>query len=117
MHTHHYKTWGEAAGQPETSARLARLPEGLSFPDDFPEPIRYDAQRQRLVYRGFMASASYRFLHELSGDSDYVTALDVLFEASAYTLDGPSLAGRVWKLLLGVGGVAAAVVGAWSFLR
>jgi hypothetical protein len=117
MHTHHYKTWGEAAGLPETSARLARLPEGLNFPESFPEPMRYDEKRKRLVYRGFMASTSYRFLHGLSTDSDYVTALDELFESSAYTLDGPGAFGRAWKWLLGVGGAAAAVLGVWTFLR
>lgn len=117
MQTHRYKTWGEAAGLAETSARLEKLPKGLSFPDDFPEPIRYDEQRKRLVYRGFMASASYRFLHELSGDSDFVAALDLLYETSAYTLDGPSIANRAWRWLLSAGGVAAAVVGAWIFLR
>ena len=39
MDEHHYKSWAEAAGLPETSARLTRLPPGLNFPDDFPEPI------------------------------------------------------------------------------
>jgi len=39
MYAHRYKTWSEGAGLPEMSAPLARLPDGLSLPEDFPEQI------------------------------------------------------------------------------
>jgi hypothetical protein len=116
MQAHHYKTWSEAAGMPETVAPLPRLPNGVKLSDDFPEPIRYDPDRKRLIYRGFMSSASYRFLHNLSTDPAYVAALDVLFQASAYVLDKPA-GGRLWRWLVAFGAVAAAIAAAWRFLR
>jgi hypothetical protein len=116
MATHRYKTWAEAAGLHEVSAALARLPRGLDFPDDFPEPLRYDPARRRLVYRGFMCSSSYRFLHGLSTDPAYVEALAVVFQASADALpdDRPP---RVWPWLAAAGGLAGAAAFAWALLR
>src|SRR5690349_1073273 len=103
--THRYKTWAEAAGLPETAARLERLPAGVRLPDDFPEPIRFDPARKLLIYRGFMSSTSYRFLHGLSADLAFMDALDRLFMSSAYACAGGR---RLWPWLL-VG--AASVVG------
>jgi len=116
MDEHRYKTWAEAVGLPETSARLRRLPQGLNFPDDFPEPIHFDEVRKRLLYRGFMANASYRFLHALSGDSDYVAALDQLYQGSSYALNPRSGIRRawLWLALVAVLLAAAALVWVWS---
>ncbi len=111
---HHYKTWAEAAGQPEITARLQSLPPEITFFDEFPEPIRFDPERQRLVYRGFMTSASYRFLHSLSHDSDYITALDYLFQASSYSLNRPRPVAKVWAWLVGASLVLGATVFAWT---
>ena len=86
MYSHRYKTWDEAAGLPETFVPLACLPGKLTISANFPEPIHYDAERKRLVYRGFMCSASYTFLHGLSTEPAYVAALDALFQATSYTL-------------------------------
>ena len=83
MHTHRHVTWANAAGLPEVSARLDRLPNGIPFSDNFPEPIRFDPTRKRLLYRGFMSSVSYRYLHGLSTDPAYVSALDLLFRVPA----------------------------------
>jgi hypothetical protein len=117
MPAHRHKTWGEASGLPETCARLDRLPEGLTFPDDFPEPIRFDPARKRLVYRGFMSSASYRFLHALSMQSTYVTALDELYLASAYVLARQKRRLRVWPWLLGAISLATLAALLWAKLR
>jgi len=116
MDEHRYKTWAEAAGLPETSAWLRKLPPGLDFPDDFPEPIHFDTTRKRLVYRGFMASDSYRFLHALSADLDYITALDRLFQGSSYAQKPRRGIRRAWLwLMLATGLLAtAALVWAWS---
>jgi hypothetical protein len=76
------KTWREAEGQRETAVRLQRLPPGLTFPDNFPEPITYDPARKLLVYRGFMCHGSYQFLHQLAGDPAYVAAIDQLYQES-----------------------------------
>jgi hypothetical protein len=116
-HTHRHKTWAEAAGLPETAARLEKLPPGLQFPDDFPEPIRFDPGRKLLIYRGFMSSVSYRFLHDLSPDLAFLSALDVLFLASAYILAEPRSARWIWACLVGVVCLGGAAVTAWLLLR
>ena len=120
MYSHRYKTWEEAAGLPETFAPLHRLPPGLSFPANFPEPIRYDEQRKRLIYRGFMCSASYAFLHSLQTDPAYIAAVDALFQATSVILQkrhktkrGP----RVWLWLLAVGGVGGMLAAVWKWMR
>ncbi len=114
---YHFRTWAEAAGQPETSARLDRLPAGVTFPEPFPEPIRYDVARKRLTYRGFMASASYRYLQGLSVDPAYRTALDEIYLASSYILDRPGLAGRAWPWLVGLTGMIGAAFLAWRWFH
>jgi hypothetical protein len=115
--SHYYKTWTEAAGLPEITAALDRLPPGLDFPDDFPEPIRFDPVRRLLVYRGFMTSVSYRFLHGLSPDSEYIVALDDLFQASSYTLEKRSNLARVWPWLVGASMALGGMVFAWTRLQ
>src|SRR5262245_39981627 len=116
MQEHRHKTWAEAADLPETAVRLDRLPAGVEFPEDFPEPIRFDPRRNRLVYRGFMTSNSYRFLHAQSSDLAYLAALDALFLNSSYTMAGGSPRGRAWRWLLAAASVVAAAAAAW-FLR
>jgi hypothetical protein len=114
MVAHHYRTWAEAAGLPEFSARLARLPAGLNLDDGSPEPIRFDPQRKRLSYRGFMSSASYRYLHGLSTDPAFVAAVDALFQTSADALPAPGRA-RLWLWLLAacLAGAGATAWYAW----
>src|SRR5438128_1455530 len=88
---HRHKTWQEAAGQRETAARLERLPDGLDFPEGFPEPIAYDALRQLLVYRGLMTHDSYAYLRLLSVDPAYLAALDQLRETTCRLYAQPAL--------------------------
>jgi len=116
-HTHYYKTWAEAAGLPEISASLEKLPAGLAFPENFPEPIRFDPERKRLVYRGFMPSASYRFLHALNCDGNYLEALDQLFEDSASVMESNKGLARLWPWLVGVSTLLGGVYFALSRLR
>jgi hypothetical protein len=116
MQTHRYKTWGEAAGLPQISARLDSLPEGVLFPEDFAEPIQYDPQRKRLLYRGFMCSSSYAFLRSISSNTAYTAAVDDLFQASASVLDTPGAAKRLWPWLVSVSCLGAGGALAWIFL-
>jgi len=107
------KTWQQAAGLHETAARLEHLPAGLAFPEDFPEPIVYDADWKLLLYRGFMYHGSYLFLRELSTDPAYIAALDVLYQESS--CPRRSWRARLWLLaaLIGLGAMGAA----WWWLR
>jgi hypothetical protein len=112
--SHRYKTWAEAAGLPETAAKLDGLPPGVHFPDDFPEPMRFDPGRKLLIYRGFMSSTSYRFLHGLSADRAFMEALDGLFMGSAYVDTGGA---RVWPwVLVGTASLVGSVGLAWMVL-
>jgi len=108
------KTWSQAAGLPETSARLEKLPEGLDFPEDFPEPIRFDPARKRLTYRGFMTSLSYRFLHSLSTEGTYIVVLDELFEESAYALDRRTGIAAVWPWFVGASALLGGLALVWT---
>jgi hypothetical protein len=112
--SHRYKTWAEAAGLPETAAKLNNLPSEVHFPDDFPEPIRFDPVRKLLVYRGFMSSTSYRFLHGLSADRAFMEALDGLFMGTSYADTGGT---RVWPwVLAGTASLVGSVGLAWMLL-
>ncbi len=98
--------WGKAAGKPESSAPLARLPDGLDLDNGVDEPIHYDAARRLLQYRGFMCHGSYIYLRNLSADLDFLRALDLLYVRSADHT--PARRGRVpW---LAVGGALLALV-------
>jgi hypothetical protein len=104
MDAHHYKTWDEAAGLPETAVPLPHLPQGLSIPETLPEPIRYDAERKLLLYRGFMCSASFAFLHALSADTAFLAALDTLYQATSYTWQKKKKSNSgIFRRLLGLG--------------
>src|SRR5262249_50532757 len=105
------------AGLPEPPARPARLPSDRAFPVDFPEPIRYDPTRKRLVYRGFMTSTSYAYLRDHSHDLAYLTALDVLYQDSAYSHPDAPPAGAVWLWLLVSAGMVALAVAFWMLAR
>ena len=119
MTAHRNKTWSEAAHLPETAAQLDQLPGGLEFRDEFPEPIRFDAAKRRLVYRGFMCSASYRYLQSLTKDGGYQGALEHLFQATADTLTRakPKRRVRVWPWLVGAASLIGTTVAAWLLLQ
>jgi hypothetical protein len=118
MYEHHYKTWSEAAGLPEVSVPLAQLPAGLEIPEDFPEPISFDPQRKRLVYRGFMCAASFQFLQRLNPDWPYRDALYRLFMASANVLDRPRAGRRSLRWAVAAGSMIAGTAAcAWLLVR
>jgi hypothetical protein len=119
MSTHHYKTWGEASGLPESAARLDRLPPDLTLSDDFPEPIRYDPGAKRLVYRGFMCSSSYAYLRTCCKDLHYLNALDSLFQQTAASLGAKrkQVKKRPWRWLLAVAAAGAAAIAAWIMMH
>jgi hypothetical protein len=81
-------TWDETRDQREVAVPLAYLPADVELTDDFPEPLRYDAERLVLAYRGVMSLASYQRLRSLSTDMPFQLALDRLFMASTANRSG-----------------------------
>ena len=93
-------------------ARLEKLPQGLNFPVELTERIRFDPSHKQLVFHGFMTKAGYDRLRELSTDAAYLRAVELLFQRSAYEVPGASL----WNARV-VGGLvivlAAGVIALW----
>ncbi len=59
-----------------------------------------------------MSSVSYRFLHGLSDDGDFIKSLDQLFQASSYSQEkGWGLA--LWPWLLGAAILLTGLSVAW----
>jgi hypothetical protein len=58
---------------------LNRLPEGVQFPPELSDRIRYDGSSCRLVFQGFMSKAEFDRLSVLSPDWPYRRALEDLF--------------------------------------
>jgi hypothetical protein len=97
------RTWEACAALHEAQSPLAQLDSRVVFGNDYPEPIRYDAERKLLRYRGFMPHASYVKLAALSDDRAYQTALERLFVATSPAAESPPWP-IPWK------GIAAAIV-------
>jgi hypothetical protein len=98
------RTWEQCAGLRESQSPLAALDTSVRFGDDFPEPIRYDAARGVLLYRGPMSHASFCFLRGLCDERNYHLSLERLFVATALPPARP-VPWRFWA-----GAAAAAIV-------
>jgi len=106
------RTWDACAGLHEVQSPLAKLDSAVVFGDDYPEPIRYDAERKALRYRGFKSHATYVKLAALSDDREYQTALERLFVATSPTIETSPW--RVpWKSMAGAAAAAIVLAGGW----
>lgn len=76
-------TWLVAEGKLVATAPLSDLTVDFKLPVDFPEPIRYDRDRNQMLYRGYMCKSSYDFLRTLHRGADYQRALEVLYRDSS----------------------------------
>jgi hypothetical protein len=95
---------------------LETLPPGIAFPEDFPEPIAYDASRQLLLYRGIMSHTSYSYLRQLSGDAAYLTAVDQIRKTSCQLYAQrarPHFSRYGWLWLLGAVLLLASLIVGW----
>jgi hypothetical protein len=106
------RTWDACAGLHEAQSPLARLDSKVVFGEDYPEPIRYDADRQALRYRGFMSHASYVKLAALSDDREFQTALERLFVATSPTAVSPPWQ-VPWRGLAAAIAAVAILAGGW----
>jgi len=110
-----HKTWFQAEGEREVAVQLESLPAGLCFPEDFPEPLRYDADKRQLAYRGFMSHGSFCYLQQLHSDPRYAQALDDLYTSSS-TRDKTHRSFISWWIFVAVGVVVAIIILAHALL-
>ena len=61
----------------KTSVRLSRMPQGIRFTGTLDGRIRYDAQRQLLVFRGVMEEGVRGQLLDLSPERTYRDSADL----------------------------------------
>jgi hypothetical protein len=61
---------------------LERLPDGYQFPPDLGDRIQFDAERHRLVFRGYMSKADFDRLCERTTDWGFRRKLEELFRLS-----------------------------------
>ena len=98
-------------------ASLQQLPRGLEFPESLKDRIRFDADKKRLYFRGFMTKAEYDQLARLGQNLEYQLAVEQLFELSAEN-ENPQFR-RVARALvvLVIVCLALAAVVWWQLLR
>src|SRR5438132_10578753 len=65
--------------------KLAKLPPGVTFPQDASSRIRYDAKEKLLVYNGVMGAEERAKLMKLSEDHGYRGAIDTLFRRARHS--------------------------------
>jgi hypothetical protein len=106
------RTWDACAGLHEVQSPLTKLDSAVVFGDDYPEPIRYDAARKVLRYRGFMSHATYVKLAALSDDRAYQTALERLFVATSPTAEAPAWQ-MPWRSMAVAAAAAIVLAGGW----
>lgn len=107
------RTWAACEGLYESEVPLASLDPAVRFDDDYPDPIRYDASRRVLRYRGRMSHASFMRLQVLSNDRMYQRALEQLFVASAMPPAARIPTSRVLWPTLAAGLLVAIVAAGW----
>ena len=101
------------------SVKLAKLPDGLKFPERLGERIQFDAAGGRLSFRGFMTKCTYDVLSALCDDVEYHRALEQLFVLTSEEVM-PRAAGRGLPtaiLLATVTTIVLALAVAWSLTR
>jgi hypothetical protein len=88
----------------ERFVRLESLPEGLTFPPQFADRIRYDASSRQLSFQGFMSKGDFDKLYLLSDNWTYRRALEELFRRCTLAEDKPPrILARLKTVLSGIG--------------
>jgi hypothetical protein len=97
---------------------LARLPDRFAFPERLRERVAFDAERGRLIYRGFMTKCTYDELSALTDDVDYHRALEHLFVlTSAAANPQPQRRATAAVAAAAIGAIAIALAAVWFGLR
>jgi hypothetical protein len=64
----------------KVSVTLESLPKEIQFPDSVRNKINYDAEKQKLIFKGVMAESERKELLSLSEETAYQQAVDKLFQ-------------------------------------
>ena len=86
---------------------LLRLPPGLRFPPRFENRVRYNSEKKRLEFDGYMSKADFDILCSLHNDIEYQRALLHLFQICVFEPTGSARETRIGFSYLTIG---AAVV-------
>ena len=73
---------------------LERLPEGMEFPADLKDRIRFDTQSKKLYYHGYMSKADFDRICLLTKDWSFRRKVEELFRVSVYDEEPESRSGR-----------------------
>lgn len=95
------------------SVRLARIPDGLVFPEIIRDRIHYDAASRRLEFRGCMSKCEYDRLAKLSPDLEYHRALDDLFVEASF--QSTRSLGRIAAGVALIASLLGVCVAVWRF--
>lgn len=101
----------------DSAVKLAKLPDGLQFPDRLQDRVRYDAECRELRFRGFMTKCTYDELSALSEDADYHRALERLFVLTSSAAEPPQRRMLPAAIAATVAATAIAAAALWFGLR
>ena len=81
---------------------LDRLPDGFEFPPEMKDRISFDAERHKLVYRGYMSKTEFDRLCQQTKDWKFRRTLEELF-CLCIPEEAPRARGirRLWDALRG----------------
>jgi hypothetical protein len=66
---------------------LDKLPEGIEFPHDLRDKIRFDAQSKKLCFQGYMSKTEFDRLCLITKDWGFRRKLEELFQVCVYEDD------------------------------
>jgi hypothetical protein len=69
-------------GRVDHFVNLDKFPDGLELPADLKERIYFDAERRKLVCRGYMSKADFDRISQLTKDWTFRRTLEELFRLS-----------------------------------
>jgi hypothetical protein len=103
----------------EYSVELEKLPPSVTFPERLRERVRFDADKRRLIFQGFMTKCTYDELSALTDDLAYHRALEELFVLTSAEMSGgtPRRSVSAAALVAAVGTLALLGGMVWAALR
>jgi len=103
----------------EYSVELEKLPGDVQFPQRLENRVRFDSQRRRLIFQGFMTKCTYDELSSLSDDVAYHRALEQLFVLTSADVSGGAAKRHLsaTALIAAAATVVLTLTGVWAAWR